>query len=306
VVFSLLTLMINRRRWSYLLSLSVLVVLLSACDQADDASDGAKLSPQQINERIQLQKQLAAAEQTQNAADVRFTEVRQRLSRLRSENQGRFIDDEIEVGALAPLGAAKAPVAIVAFNDFECSACAAHVAGVLPQLRQHYIDSGKLRYYNRDFPQAMHRQAKYAAVAARCADAQGHYWPMFMTLFRHQQRLSAQIYPRLAREVGLEPGPLTDCLTDHETIKKIDSDFRYGQSLDVSTPPTFFVGTLADDRLHDVIRLTGHRPYAEFASVIDVMLAIDAAHTAMKHAHEEKLAARQEIARLEKALRVYK
>lgn len=284
-----------------------LALLLSACDQAGDGEAGhAQLSQQQIAERIRLQKQLAAAQQTLDAADVRFNEVNERLSRLRKDNQGRFIDKDIAVGSLEPMGAATAKVAIVAFNDFQCSQCADHVFKILPRLRQSYIDTGKLRYYNRDYAQAQHSQAKYAAVAARCANGQGRYWAMFTALFTNQDRLNPQIYPYLAHDVGLDPGPLTDCLTDYTTIKQVDDDFLYGQSVDVTSPPTYFVGTLDDAQLHDVIALAGTRPYEEFASVIDLMLAMDAARTAMKQAHEDKLAARRDITRLEQALRAYK
>jgi len=284
-----------------------LTLLLSACDGAGDDDGGhAQLTQQQIAERIRLQKELSAAEQTLDAADVRFNEVNERLSRLRKDNQARFIGKDIAVGALEPMGAASAHVALVAFNDFQCSQCADHVFKVLPRLRQNYIDAGKLRYFNRDFAQAQHSQAKYAAVAARCANGQGRYWEMFTTLFSNQDRLNPQIYPYLARDVGLDPGPLTDCLTNSATIKQVDDDFIYGQSVDVISPPTYFVGTLEDTQLHDVIALAGNRPYEEFTSVIDLMLAMDAARTAMKQAHEDKIAARRDITRLEQALRAYK
>ena len=278
-----------------------LALSLSACDRSGDEAGHAQLTQEQIAERIHLQKQLAAVKQTLDAADVRFNEVNDRLTRLRKDNQGRFIGKDITVGALEPMGEVTAKVAIVAFNDFQCSQCAEHVFKVLPRLRQNYIDTGKLRYYNRDYAQAQHSQAKYAAVAARCANGQGRYWAMFTALFTSQDRLSPQIYPILAHEVGLDPGPLTDCLTNYAAVKLVDDDFLYGQSVDVSSPPTYFIGTLDNAQLHDVIALTGTRPYEEFASVIDLMLAIDAAHTAMKQAHEDKLAARREITRLEQA-----
>lgn len=289
-----------------LMAVAWLALLLSACDQDDSGAGHAQLSQQQIAERIGLQKQLAAAEQMLDSADVRFNEVNERLSRLRKDNQGRFIGKDIAVGTLEPQGAASARVAIVAFNDFQCSQCADHVFKVLPRLRQNYIDTGKLRYYNRDYAQAEHSQAKYAAVAARCANGQGRYWEMFTSLFSNQDRLSPHIYPVLSHEVGLDPGPLTDCLTDYATIKQVDADFLYGQSVDVISPPTYFVGTLDDTQLHDVIALSGARPYEEFTSVIDLMLAMDAARTAMKQAHEDKLAARRDISRLEQALKAYK
>lgn len=289
-----------------LLVLISLTLLLSACGRSDDDDSGhGHLSQEQISARIGLQKQLAAVEQTLAAADQRFNEVNERLNRLRQDNQGRFIGKDIAVGSLQPQGAETAKVAIVAFNDFQCSQCADHVFKVLPRLRQSYIDAGKLRYYNRDFAQAEHSQAKYAAVAARCANAQGRYWPMFTALFSNQDRLNPQIYPYLAHQVGLDPGPLTDCLTDNATIKQVDADFLYGQSVDVSSPPTYFIGLLDDQQIHDVIALTGARSYKEFAAVIDLMLAMDAAHTAMKQAHEDKLTARREINRLQQALRAY-
>jgi hypothetical protein len=71
-------------------------------------------------------------------------------------------------------GAENAPVTIVMFSDFQCSACAA-VHPVLKRAMAEYKD--KIRFVVRDFPlESIHENAFQAAQAANAANAQGKFF----------------------------------------------------------------------------------------------------------------------------------
>ena len=78
----------------------------------------------------------------------------------------------VELGEFL-LGDKNASYAIVEFTDYQCSFCSRHNKNVYPQIKKELIDTGKVQYVVRDYPLGFHAAAKGAAVAARCAGAQG-------------------------------------------------------------------------------------------------------------------------------------
>ena len=87
---------------------------------------------------------------------------------------------EVLIGDDPALGPPAAPVTIVEFGDFECSACKESLP-VLKQLRSLYPE--QIRFVYRDFPIANHPQARPAAEAAHCAHEQGKFWAYHDALF---------------------------------------------------------------------------------------------------------------------------
>src|SRR3989344_5685329 len=80
-------------------------------------------------------------------------------------------------GDLPVLGNQSAKVTMVEFSDYQCPFCGRHFSQAEPQLKKDYIDSGKVKFYYRDFPLSqIHPGAQKAAEAARCAGDQNKYW----------------------------------------------------------------------------------------------------------------------------------
>ena len=74
----------------------------------------------------------------------------------------------------------------------------------LPRLQATYIDTGKVRFVYRDYPRADHGVGVEAAVAARCAGAQGQYWAMHDRLFGEGGRLDSGAFKGFAKSIGLD------------------------------------------------------------------------------------------------------
>ena len=93
----------------------------------------------------------------------------------------------VGVGNLPVLGKTDAKVTIVEFSDYQCPFCARFYSQTEGQLRKDYIDSGKVKFYYRDFPlTSIHPGAQKAAEAARCAGDQDKYWQYHDLIFNNQ------------------------------------------------------------------------------------------------------------------------
>ena len=145
---------------------------------------------------------------------------------------------EIAPGFDRSLGPKDAPVTIVEFSDFQCPYCA-RVRADLARLRERH--PGKLRLVFRDFPLAMHKEARKAAEAGRCADEQGKFWEMHDRLFGDQKRLQLEDLKQRAAEIGLDPQAFGSCLDSGRTGGAVKGDLAEGARYGVTRTPTFFV-----------------------------------------------------------------
>ena len=91
---------------------------------------------------------------------------------LTQASAGSIIDD----GRIR--GRVDAPLTLIEYSDFTCGYCVKFFKETLPRLQAKYIETGKVRFVYRDYPRADQGVAVEAAVAARCAGAQGRYWSM--------------------------------------------------------------------------------------------------------------------------------
>ncbi|MEE9179559.1 MAG: DsbA family protein, partial [Vicinamibacteria bacterium] len=161
-------------------------------------------------------------------------------------------------------------VAIVEFSDYQCPYCARFFQQTFPALKKNYIETGKVRFYFRDFPlEQIHPQARSSAIAANCAARQGAYWDMHHGLFENQKRLGPELYQELAKEMGLDVAAFEACLEEPAEDKKVDQELAYGQSLTIRGTPHYFVGRIEDGQLVDVKRVNGAQPFEAFSRVIE-------------------------------------
>lgn len=168
------------------------------------------------------------------------------------------------------LGETTAPVAIIEFLDFECPFCGRFARETLPDLRQQYIDKGKVLFAFKHLPLPIHKTAVLAAKAAECAGRQGQFWQLHDSLFNRRERLTeAALYSPLP---NLDSSRFRICLSNPD-----DTRIRENQSeaklLGVSGTPTFLIGRLKADGSVDVTNvLSGARPGTEFAAIIESLL----------------------------------
>ncbi len=158
-------------------------------------------------------------------------------------------------------GPADAPVTIVEFTDFQCPFCK-RSEDTVKQIQQKYGD--KIRLVHMDFPLSFHAHALDAAEAARCANAQGKFWPFRDALFANQGKLAPADLKATAKQLGLNTTQFDTCFDSGKYKKEIEADLAQGTKLGVDGTPAFFI---------DGRSLVGAQPLPSFAEIIDDELA---------------------------------
>ncbi len=152
----------------------------------------------------------------------------------------------VESGTNPVLGNASAPVAIVEFSDFQCPFCGKLYREGGAEVKTNYVDTGKVRYYFRDFPLGFHPNAWPTSIAARCAGDQGKYWEMHDKLFDTQDSWSGledvgDTMKGYAVDLGLDNATFNACYDAQEHTSEINDDFTTGQVYGVRGTPSNFV-----------------------------------------------------------------
>jgi protein-disulfide isomerase len=165
------------------------------------------------------------------------------------------------------LGDPNAPITIIVYSDFECPFCAQFIHETFGQLRQHYVETGVVRLVYRDFPIVeRHRSALVAAVAARCAAAQGSFWPMHDQLYAtHDEewggvpKRDRKVMLEFAAQQHLQIDTFEACMGDPTVEQAVLQEAEAARALGVDATPTFLI----NGRL-----MAGALPFEAFEEVI--------------------------------------
>ena len=169
-------------------------------------------------------------------------------------------------------GREDAPLTLVEFTDYQCPYCQRFVHNTYPQVKEMYIDTGKLRLVVKDLPLAMHPNARKAAQAAHCAREQEAFWPMHYKLFENSRRLGEELLPEYAAAIGLDETDFEKCLSSNRHLADIDADSREARQVGITGTPAFILGKSDGDTVKGV-KINGAQPFANFQSRIDGLLA---------------------------------
>ena len=154
----------------------------------------------------------------------------------------------LELEAKGPLddismGSATAPVTIIEYASMTCPHCAAFAVNTFPQLKEKYIDTGKVKYIMREYP--LDPLAAAAFMLARCGGPD-KYYPLIETLFAQQQKWAVRepIPPLLAiaKQAGFTQQSFEACINDKAQLAKVQQmRDRGSQKFKVNSTPTFFI-----------------------------------------------------------------
>ena len=141
------------------------------------------------------------------------------------------------------LGKEDAPVTIIEYSSLSCPHCAVFHRDVLPALKSEYIDTGKVRYVEREFP--LNNAALGGSVLARCVDP-SRFFAFTDLLFSRQEdwAFKEDALQRLrlyAKQAGLTDAEFEKCLDDEALQKKILAVRERGEKEGVHGTPTFFI-----------------------------------------------------------------
>jgi protein-disulfide isomerase len=183
------------------------------------------------------------------------------LAQRRSQGPAEVpVAELMKPGALPDLvlGKPDAPITVVEYASMTCGHCANFHNKVFPELKQKYIETGKVRFVFREFP--LDDRAAAASMIARCA-GEAKAMPMVSVLFARQEDWAfagEKVVPELlkfAKQAGFTEQSFNQCLTDQKLLENVTAIKNRGsETFGVSSTPTFFVngkrlagaGTLED------------------------------------------------------------
>ncbi|WP_295812139.1 DsbA family protein [uncultured Nitratireductor sp.] len=177
------------------------------------------------------------------------------------------MDKLLEEGALEDkvLGEEGAPVTIVEYASMTCSHCATFHTQTYPELKEKYIDTGKVRFIMREFP--FDPRAEAGFMLARCSD--DRYFAMVDVLFKQQGNWAPvqdaqSALLKISKLAGFTQESFEACLTDQELLTKVRAvRTRGANDFGVDATPTFFINGK---------KYSGAMSIDEISAVIDGML----------------------------------
>lgn len=146
------------------------------------------------------------------------------------------------------LGAEDAPLTMIEYASYTCGHCANFHRDVFPQLKADYIDTGMVRFVQRDV--YFDQPGLWAGILARCGGDE-KYYPVSGMLFDEQQSWLAggsgdEIASNL-RRIGLKAGmtdeQMTACWDDTAKVEQLITTFQQNATADeIEATPTFIIG----------------------------------------------------------------
>lgn len=137
-------------------------------------------------------------------------------------------------GALGDMvkGNEEAEVTLVEYASFTCGHCANFHKTVYPDIKEKYIDTGKVKFIFREMPTAPHQLSYIGSVIARCAADKGGdkaYFAVADNLFNTQNVWAFGENPKLellkiAGQVGMDEAALDTCLQRQEIVDVINEN----------------------------------------------------------------------------------
>lgn len=171
-------------------------------------------------------------------------------------------------------GRVDAPVTLIEYSDFTCGYCLKFFRDTWPVLQAKYVETGKLRFVYRDYPRADRGVGVEAAVAARCAGAQGRYWAMHDRLFGEGGRLDSGAFRSYAKAIGLDQVAFAQCFDERRYLESVFQDRQEANRWGFHGTPGFIlmhtVGGATEKE--PAVAIPGAFPFEEFAEEIERLL----------------------------------
>jgi protein-disulfide isomerase len=156
---------------------------------------------------------------------------------------------DVPVDGSPCLGSDIAPVTIVEFADFECSACGAMFPRIHALLEE---KKNSVRFCFKFYPLPSHPHGESAARSGIAAMMQGKFWEMHDRLFKNQQHLEQSDVDSYSKELGLDVAKMRADGASQAATDRLAKDKDLGKKLDIKGTPSIFINGRQYDGLSDL------------------------------------------------------
>ncbi|MEX1059205.1 MAG: thioredoxin domain-containing protein [Candidatus Saccharimonadales bacterium] len=175
------------------------------------------------------------------------------------------------------IGSVDAPATIIAYEDFKCPSCNQFHQNAERQIRENYINKGKLKIIFRPYP-VYGEDAGEGLYGAYCANDQGKFiayhdelfdymWNTFYKAGNFEAALETTLTNDLmlttASKIGLDKQKFADCLAGETHNSKFEQALSQAASDEIQGTPSFIINNQ---------KVVGPQPYSVFKTLIDIQL----------------------------------
>jgi protein-disulfide isomerase len=146
------------------------------------------------------------------------------------------------------MGDADAPVTMIEYASYTCPHCAAFHAGTFKQLKEDYIDTGKVNFVYREV--YFDRYGLWASMIARCAGTPEKFFGMTDLIYASQSEWARAGEPadiiealrKIGRLAGLDGDTMEACLQDGENAQTLVAWYQENAQADgIESTPSFMI-----------------------------------------------------------------
>jgi protein-disulfide isomerase len=142
------------------------------------------------------------------------------------------------------LGDPNAPVAIVAYEDFQCPHCQDFSSALEKTIREELVKPGIARFeFKHRF--VISNDSMVAAMAAECAADQGRFWEyhdvLLAALRRDPRAVQISDFEQLAADIGLDTAAFDTCLESQKHKEAMLREDIEARDRGVNSTPTIFI-----------------------------------------------------------------
>ena len=144
------------------------------------------------------------------------------------------------------MGDPNAPVKMVEYASLSCVHCATFNNEVFPELKEKYIDTGKVHYTFKEFLTPPAEVAAAGFLLARCA-GEDKYFNVVDAIFHSQQEMFTSgdvrgTLLRIAQSAGLNEQQFQACVSDEEGLRALNARIDQSQrEARITSTPTFLI-----------------------------------------------------------------
>ncbi|MEM0976370.1 MAG: DsbA family protein [Pseudomonadota bacterium] len=173
-------------------------------------------------------------------------------------NEDGLVDDIV-------LGNPDAAVTIIEYASFTCPHCKRFHEGPFKQLKEEYIDTGKVKFIYREV--FFDREGLWASMLARCAGPE-KYMGIADMIYTEQRNWPVRDNPaqteanlkKMGLVAGMEQETIDACFQDRALAQALVTTYQNNASQDgVNSTPTFIING----------RQYGNMPYGELSQIIE-------------------------------------
>ena len=148
------------------------------------------------------------------------------------------------------MGDENAPVTVVEYASVTCPHCATFHETIFPEIKEKYVDTGKVKFVFREFPTPPAGLSYVGSVLARCAAEKGGsdaYFLVLGSLFKTQKTWIYGDDPKLelqkiAAQAGMDETAFDACLQRQDLVDLINENVRdASEKHNINATPAFVV-----------------------------------------------------------------